>query len=121
MTAQEYFIVGKDREWLMTSREDLIGTPHAHLFSRSIYDSRKFDDIRAAAHYARIIRGEIWKFTPATGKKEKIDWKIPEGAKCDTCRYYCPFDGCCRKPGSDFYRVPVSYLDACEDWNVKEV
>ena len=117
----EVYVVGKGTEWLMSSRPDILQIPHAHIFSRSIYDAKKMDLLKDAKRLAKKVGGEVWKFIPATGKKEKIDFRaLPAGAKCDNCRTWTPYNGVCRNPESEYYHTAVSMKDVCDEWEAKE-
>ena len=116
----ECWIVKKDRLWLMTSRKEDLTKPKSHLWSANTYDAERFCRIHDAKRMAVATGGCVWKFTPATGKAELSVPALPEGAKCDTCRTYIPYDGGCRNPESEFYRTTVSMNDVCADWRGKD-
>ena len=115
----EFFIVRKDGLWLVSGRPDLLQLPNSHTFSQYTYDAKKFNSRYEAKRKARKIGGEVWKFIPALGKTELVTVKPPEGAKCDNCRKWTPFDGICRNPESENYRDPVSMENVCDDWEGK--
>ena len=117
---EEFFIVGKGRDWLISNRPDVLRLPNAHIWSQHIYDAKRFENRRDARKKAREVGGKIWLFCPATGKKSEVTVTLPEGAVCDTCRGYTPYDGICRKPESEYYREPVSYMGVCEEWEEKD-
>lgn len=116
---EEQWIVRKGKEWLMSSRPDLLTLPHAHIFSLYVYDSRRFSNRSDAKRTARKIGGTVWKFIPATGRYEEWLPKIPKGAKCDTCAGYTPYNGVCRNPESEYYKEPVGMNDLCDEWREK--
>ena len=117
---EDKYIVAKGREWLMSGRPDLLELPHAHVFSIYIHDAKQFDSRREAKKRARKVGGTVWVFNPVTGKREECVSAVPPGAKCDTCRKWTPYDGVCRNPDSENYRVPVSMEDVCDEWGDKE-
>lgn len=113
---QETYIVRKDGKWLKSSRPDIIEIPIAHLFSGYLYDAKEFIFRKDAKRTAKKVGGEVWRFVRITGKHELV-WRMPpEGAKCGTCRKYAGYDGECKKPESEYYRVPVSMEDCCDEW-----
>lgn len=118
-TIQDKYIVGKGREWLKSSRPDLLALPQASLFSIYVHDAKQFDTRREAKRAARKIGGTVWQFNPVTGKRTEMVVVIPPGAKCDNCRKWTPYDGICRNPESEYYREPVSMEDVCEEYGNK--
>jgi len=115
MKVPEYYIIGKNKEWLI--RVDR--TAHNHVWSKYLWDAKKFDNYLEAKLRAREMDGELYRFSQITGKAERIVHEIPESAHCDNCKYYTPYDGVCRNPNSEIYRVPVSYHGRCEEWEAK--
>ena len=116
---EDKYIVGKGREWLKSSRPDLLQLPESILFSIYIHDAKQFDTRREARRKARKIGGTVWQFNPATGNKTEVVVTIPKGAKCDNCRTWTPYDGVCKNTESEYYREPVSMDDVCEEWEGK--
>ena len=116
----EKFIVRKGRDWLRSSRPDLIDIPIANLFSVYLNDAKEFDTRKDAKKTAKKVGGEVWLFVRATGRHELVWQKPPDGATCGTCRKYAGYDGECKKPESEFYRVPVSITDCCDEWEGQE-
>ena len=116
------FIIRKGREWLKSSRPDLLEIPYAHLFSGYLYDAKEFETRKEALRTAKRIGGEVWRFFRVTGKRELVWTPPPKDAKCDNCRKYTGYDGSCKNPESEYYKVPVSLSDVCDEWSdVKEV
>ena len=115
----EQFIIGKGREWLMSSRPDILELPHSHVWSRYTYDAKRFEDRREAKRKARAVGGAVFRFDFLNGKTELIQQKIPEGAVCDSCHWWSGWDGLCRNGASENYRAPTSMNDVCEEWEDK--
>lgn len=116
---ETFFIVKKGHEWARSSRPDLTGIPFIHAFSRYTYDAKKFRTAKDAKQFARKIGGEVWLFVPAIRKLEKVCSSPQKRKKCDNCRKYTGFDGCCKNPGSKYYREAVSIDDFCGKWEEK--
>ena len=117
--AREMFIVGRGKLWMISSRPDLLELPQSHLWSQYAWDAKKFDNRAEAKRKARKVGGAVYSFNMANGKTELLKQKIPEGAVCDTCRGYRPWNGVCNNPESEYYGTNVSYQDVCEDWGGK--
>lgn len=119
MTAREKYIIRKDNCWVKSSRPDLLDLQIPNLFSQYLYDAKEFDTRREAKKAAMKIGGEVWLFDRITGRKE-LAWRKPEeGARCDTCRKYAGYDGECKNPKSEYYRIYVGINDVCDEWTEK--
>ena len=116
----EKYIVGKGREWLKSSRPDLLEIPMGNLFSVYLNDAKEFDTRKEAKQKAKKVGGEVWLFIRVTGYHEKVWTNPPDGAKCGGCRRYTGWDGECKNPNSEHYRVPVSVEDSCDEWEEPE-
>ena len=116
----EVFIVGKGKRWLMTLRADIQELPAAHVWSAYAYDAAKFDKKGDAKRKARRVEGEVYSFIPATGKIEKVIREVPEGAVCDSCWGYVPYNGKCRNKESEFCGEYVSCNDCCDEWEERK-
>lgn len=116
----EYWIIKKDGQWLMTSRSVLADRADMYVFSNYTYDAERYEFKRDAKRMAEKVGGCVYRFVPAISKVEQVTFPLPEGAKCDICRSYTPFDGICRNPESEYYQVPVSCKDCCCDWRAKQ-
>jgi len=110
------YVVRKGKEWLMSSRPDLLELPHKHVFSQYVNDAKRFETRKEARRKAKMIGGTVWTFNPVTGKHAESVIQIPAGAKCDNCYGYRPITGLCLNGDSEYYGVPVSMDDICEDW-----
>lgn len=119
VSAAEYFIVRKDKNWLMTKRNDVLEMPFRLAFSANLYDAARFETKFDAKRMARHIGGELYSFVPATGKAVSLEHPIPKDARCDNCMGYTPYDGVCRNGESEYYKVAVSSVDVCVDWEGK--
>lgn len=117
---EDKYIVGKDGRWMKSSRPDLLRIPTGNLWSIYVSDAKRFDTRQEAKRKARMVGGSVWRFNPATCTKTEVVTVIPEGAKCDNCRKWTPFDGVCRNPDSEYYREPVSMEDVCDEWRERE-
>ena len=113
------YVVRKGKEWLMSSRPDILELPHKHVFSVYVNDAKRYDTRREARRMARRIGGTVYTFNQATGRYAECVVVIPKGAKCDNCRKWTPYDGICRNPDSEMYREYVSMDDVCEEWEDK--
>ena len=69
----EQWIVGKGKEWLISDRQRILDIPHAHVWSRSTYDAKKFTSIHDARRYADLVGGKVYKFNRGTGKAEPVE------------------------------------------------
>ena len=116
----EKYIVRKGRDWLRSSRPDLIDIPIANLFSVYLNDAKEFDTRKDAKKTAKKVGGEVWLFVRATGRHELVWQKPPDGAVCGGCRRYAGWDGECKNPHSENYRTPVSTKDSCDEWEEPE-
>ena len=116
----EYWIVKKGRQWLMTTRQEELGSPKAHIWSVNTYDAARFEFIREAKRMAWEVGGIVFRFIPATGRIEQVTHELPEGACCDGCETYVPYDGKCRNPESEYYGECVSCFEGlCREWREK--
>ena len=98
----EYWIVKKGRQWLMTTRHEDLSSPKAHIWSINTYDAAKYEQIRDAKRMAWEVGGVVYRFIPATSRVEQVTFPLPEGACCDNCETYVPFDGKCRNCGASY-------------------
>ena len=116
----EYWIVKKGRQWLMTTRHEDLSSPKAHIWSINTYDAAKYEQIRDAKRMAWEVGGVVYRFIPATSRVEQVTFPLPEGACCDQCETYVPFDGKCRNPESEYYGECVSCFEGlCCEWREK--
>ena len=117
--AEDKYIVGKDGQWMKSSRPDLLRISTGNLWSIYVNDAKRFNTRQEAKRKARMVGGVIWRFNPVTGKLKEATVTIPAGAKCDSCGRYALWDGTCRSPESEYYREPVSFEDVCDEWEGK--
>lgn len=116
----EVFVVRKGREWLQSSRPDLIGAKLEYIWSPYLYNAKQLSSRSEARIKARKTGGTVYRFNPVTGDAVSLKRELPPGAICDTCRGYTAWDGACINPESEYYRTNVSYMDVCEDWRAKD-
>lgn len=117
MTATEYFILRKGREYFQTKYCMLTGGEAKAKYSTSPYDARKYDRERDA--YAEAIKqdAEIVIFTPLTGTLKETTPIAKR--KCGTCYYWAAYSGACCN-GSSEYRADFRLSDeGCGEWRGK--
>lgn len=115
----DVYVIGKGREWLQSNGTDMPDIPQKCTWSQYLYNAKRFESRFEAKRKARIIGGAVYRFDPLNGKAEPLKREPPKGAICDNCRGYIHFDGTCRNPESEYYRVNVSYRDVCEEWEAE--
>jgi len=114
MIIPDVYIVGKGKEWLISYRPDILQMPHNHMWSKYMWDAKKFQSCKDARKRAKQYGGEVYRFNSVSGKAEPVKHTVPE--ICDTCRRYTPLDGTCKNKHSEYYMVPVGTKDSCDEW-----